>query len=107
MKGLQTPFAAAQFEQLLSAIEKVKIPLNVDRQTRDGRRPRLRGLILVMGWLGLAIAYAVSLKRRKPVYYDETDHWSVDIELQKTGNPVYVPIPLEVYEELVRFPPEA
>lgn len=51
-EGATTPFTAAQFEQLLSAIEKVRIPLNVDRQTRDGWRPRLRGLILVMRWLG-------------------------------------------------------
>jgi len=79
-EGTTTPFTAAQFEQLLSAIEKVKIPLNVDRQTRDGWRPRLRGLILVMRWLGLAIGYAVSLKRRELVYDDETDHWSVDID---------------------------
>jgi len=54
-----------------------------------------------MRWLGFAIADAVSLKRRQLVYDQETDHWCVDTDRQKTGNPVYVPIPFEVYEELV------
>lgn len=105
-EGTTTPFTAAQFERLLSAIDELKIPINVDRQTRDGWRPRLRGLVLAMRWLGLAIADAVSLKRRELVYDDETGQWCVDTDRQKTGNPVYVPLPPEVYEELIRLPSE-
>jgi integrase len=105
-EGTTIPFSAAQFERLLSAVDGLNVPNNVDRQTRDGWRLRLRGLVLVMRWLGLAIGDAVSLKRRELVYDDETNHWCVDTDRKKTGNPVYVPLPPEVYEELVRLPPE-
>jgi hypothetical protein len=47
-EGTTTPFGAVQFEHLLASVEKVPLPPNVDRQTRDGWRPRLRALILVM-----------------------------------------------------------
>lgn len=105
-EGTTTPFTAAQFEDVLSAVERTKIPKNVDRQTSDGWRPRLRGLILVMRWLGLSIADAVALKRNELTYDDETGFWCVDTDRQKTGTPVYVPLPPEVYEELAKLPPE-
>jgi len=105
-EGTTTPFTAMQFELLLMAIEKVPLPKNVDKLTRDGWRPRLRGLVLTMRWLGLAIADSASLKRSELVYDDDTGFWCVDTDRQKTGTPVYVPLPQEVYEELIRVPPE-
>jgi integrase/recombinase XerD len=105
-EGTTTPFSAAQFEHLLSSVERIKIPKNVDRLTGDGWQPRLRALVLVMRWLGLSIADAVGLKRNELVFDDETGHWCVDTDRQKTGSQVYVPLPDEVYEELVKVPPE-
>ena len=105
-EGTTTPFAASQFEYILSSVERMKIPRNVDRLTYDGWRPRLRALILVMRWTGLSIADAVALKRNELVFDDETGFWCVDTDRQKTGSPVYVPLPPEVYEELTKLPPE-
>ena len=105
-EGTTTPFTAAQFQHLLLAVEKVPLPKNVDRLTRDGWQPRLRALVLTMRWLGLAIADAVSLKRNELVYDDDTGFWCVDTDRQKTGAPVYVPLPQDVYEELIKVPPE-
>jgi integrase len=105
-EGTTTPFTAAQFEDLLLAIEKVPLPKNVDRLTRDGWRPRLRGLVLTMRWLGLAIADAAGLKRSELVYDDDAGFWCVDTDRQKTGAPVYVPLPQDVYKELIKLPPE-
>lgn len=105
-EGTTTPFTALQFEHLLLSIETVPLPRNVDRLTRDGWRPRLRALLLVMRWLGLAIADAVSLKRSELVYDDDTGFWCVDTDRQKTGTPVYVPLPQDVHEELIKVPPE-
>jgi len=105
-EGTTTPFTAVQFEHLLASVEKMPLPPNVDRQTRNGWRPRLRALILVMRWLGLAIADAASLKRSELVYDEDTGFWCVDTDRQKTGAPVYVPLPQDVYEELIRVPPE-
>jgi len=59
-----------------------------------------------MRWLGLAIADAVSLKRSELVYDEDTGFWCVDTDRQKTGAPVYVPLPQDVYEELAKVPPE-
>lgn len=105
-EGTTTPFTAWQFEHLLSSVERLRIPKNVDRQTFDGWRPRIRGLVLVMRWLGLSIADAVALKRNELVFDEETGYWCVDTDRQKTGSPVYVPLPPEVYDELVKLPPE-
>jgi integrase/recombinase XerD len=105
-EGTTTPFTGVQFEHLLASIDKLPQPENVDRQTRDGWRPRIRALILVMRWLGLAIADAASLKRSELVYDDDTGFWCVDTDRQKTGSPVYVPLPHDMYEELMKVPPE-
>lgn len=105
-EGTTTPFTATQFEHLLLSVEKVPPPPNVDRLTRDGWRPRLRGLLLVMRWLGLAIADAVGLKRSELVYDEDTGFWCVDTDRQKTGVAVYVPLPQDVHQELMKLPPE-
>jgi len=42
-------------------------------------RPRLRALIVVMRWLGLAIADAASLKRSELVYDEDTGFWCVGL----------------------------
>jgi integrase len=88
-----------------SVDRKISLPANVDRLTRDGWRPRLRARIPVMRWLGLAIADTVSLKRSELIYDEDTGFWCVDTDRQKTGTPVYVSLPQDVYEELIKVPP--
>ena len=60
---------------------------------------RLRILILLMRWSGLAIRDAVTLERRRLNDKDE-----LLLYRAKTGNPVYVPLPHEVAEALRNIP---
>lgn len=105
-EGTTTPLIADQFERLLSAIDKVTVPKNVASKTREAWKPRLRALILLQRWTGLAISDALSLKRSEMVYDSETGHWCVDTDRQKTGVPVFVPLPDDVAHELRQVPPE-
>ena len=61
---------------------------------------RLRALILLMRWSGLAIRDAVTLERRRLNDKDE-----LFLYRAKTGNPVYVPLPHDVAESLRNIPP--
>jgi integrase/recombinase XerD len=61
---------------------------------------RLRILILLMRWSGLAIRDAVTLERRRLNEKDE-----LFLYRAKTGNPVYVPLPSELAELLRTIPP--
>ncbi len=61
---------------------------------------RLRILILLMHWSGLAIRDAVTLERRRLNDKDE-----LFLYRAKTGNPVYVPLPHDVAEALRNIPP--
>jgi integrase len=61
---------------------------------------RLRILILLMRWSGLAIRDAVTLERRRLNDKDE-----LFLYRAKTGNPVYVPLPHDVAEALRNIPP--
>ena len=61
---------------------------------------RLRILILLMRWSGLAIRDAVTLERRRLNDKDE-----LFLYRAKTGNPVYIPLPHDVAEALRSIPP--
>ena len=60
---------------------------------------RLRTLILLMRWSGLAIRDAVTLERRRLNEYGE-----LFLYRAKTGNPVYVPLPPDVADALRNIP---
>ena len=57
---------------------------------------RIRAVAELMRWTGLRIRDAATLERRKLVYDDRTDMWSVIVYQRKTGDPVYCPIPPHV-----------
>jgi integrase/recombinase XerD len=61
---------------------------------------RLRVLILLMRWSGLAIRDAVTLERRRL-----NEKGELFLYRAKTGNPVYVPLPPDVAELLRTIPP--
>jgi len=65
------------------------------------RRDRIRALILLMRWSGLAIKDAVTLERTR---IDE--HGNVFLYRAKTGVPVYVPLPPFVHTLLRTLPNE-
>jgi integrase/recombinase XerD len=60
---------------------------------------RVRTLILLMRWSGLAISDAVGLERSRLTENDE-----IFLRRAKTGQPVYVPIPPDVAEALRNIP---
>lgn len=61
---------------------------------------RVRTLILLMRWSGMAIGDAVSLERSRL-----TDNNEIFLRRAKTGQPVYVPIPPDVADALRNIPP--
>jgi integrase/recombinase XerD len=61
---------------------------------------RVRTLILLMRWSGLAIGDAVSLERSAL-----NDDNELMLRRAKTGHPVYVPLPQEVADALRNIPP--
>jgi integrase/recombinase XerD len=65
----------------------------------EHRRDRLRALILLMRWSGLAIKDSVTLERTR---VDENGH--VFLYRAKTGVPVYVPLPPSVHALLSSLP---
>ena len=65
----------------------------------DHRRDRVRALILLMRWSGLAITDAVTLERSR---LDQTGN--VFLYRAKTGVPVYVPLPPSVHSLLKSLP---
>jgi integrase/recombinase XerD len=65
----------------------------------EHRRDRLRALILLMRWSGLAITDAVTLERTRL-----SDEGNLFLYRAKTGVPVYVPLPPEVHTLLLSLP---
>ncbi len=65
----------------------------------EHRRDRLRALILLMRWSGLAITDAVTLERERL-----SDDGNLFLYRAKTGVPVYVPLPPEVHTLLRSLP---
>jgi integrase/recombinase XerD len=67
----------------------------------EHRRDRLRALVLLMRWSGLAIKDAVTLERSRI-----SADGSVFLYRAKTGVPVYVPLPPHVHQHLRSLPSE-
>lgn len=65
------------------------------------RRDRIRALILLMRWSGLAIKDAVTLERSRL-----DDEGNLFLYRAKTGVPVYLPLPPSVYQLLRSLPNE-
>jgi integrase/recombinase XerD len=65
----------------------------------EHRRDRLRALVLLMRWSGLAILDAVTLERTRL-----SDDGNLFLYRAKTGVPVYVPLPPEVHTLLRSLP---
>jgi integrase len=65
----------------------------------EHRRDRLRALILLMRWSGLAITDAVTLERQRL-----SEDGNLFLYRAKTGVPVYVPLPPEVHTLLRSLP---
>jgi integrase/recombinase XerD len=67
----------------------------------EHRRDRLRALVLLMRWSGLAIKDAVTLERSRI-----SADGSIFLYRAKTGVPVYVPLPPHVHQHLRSLPSE-
>ena len=83
-----------QFEQVLIAIPKV------NGETTPEQHKKLRVLLLLMRWSGLAIKDAVTLERSK-LQEDEDGWYRVFLRRAKTGVDVFCTISPEVGRELV------
>jgi integrase len=105
-EGTTEPYTEDQFDRILSAIEKYPVPKNVDGMTRNGFKDRMRGFCQLLRWSGLSINDAVDMKRTELLLDEKTGYHCVDVDRNKTGEPVYVPIPPDVVEQIKNISPE-
>jgi site-specific recombinase XerD len=93
--GAQQPKALtdAQFEILLAAVPKV------NGKTADDQRRKLRALVLLMRWTGLAIRDAVTIERAR---FQKNGNGFTNLFLHraKTGHPVYCTVRDEIVAEI-------
>ncbi len=82
------PFTGEEFERILAAVDKypTKNSFGIDN------RARLRAFVLLLRYSGLRIRDAVCLRR------DRIVDGKLMVYTQKTGQPVYVPLPPVVIE---------
>ena len=91
-------FPKKEFEQIIDATY-VYNPKAWNTEPRN-MATRVRTLILLMRWSGLAITDAVGLERSRLNDNDE-----LFLYRAKTGHPVYVPLPSHIAEALRNIPP--
>jgi integrase/recombinase XerD len=91
-------FPADEFARIIDATY-IYNPKAWNTEPRN-QATRVRALILLMRWSGLAISDAVSLERTRL-----TDKNEIFLRRAKTGQPVYVPIPPDVADALRNIPP--
>lgn len=84
------PFSDEEMRRILAACEKF-----------PGKGPQLRALALLMRYSGLRIMDAVTLSRKR------IRDGKLFLYTQKTGTPVWVPLPPVVLQALEAFPPES
>jgi integrase/recombinase XerD len=88
------PLTDAQYTALLAAIPKAF--------AHGNKTKRVRALVLLMRWSGLAITDAVTLERAKLL--QEGTAYRVVTQRTKTGTDVSVPIPPDVAKEILSAP---
>jgi integrase/recombinase XerD len=82
-----------QFTQVLAAIPQV------NGRTTDEQRTKLRSLVLLMRWTGLAIKDAVTIERKRFEKNGE-GFYRLFLWRAKTGNPVYCTLRNEIVEQI-------
>lgn len=89
----------AHFEQLLASVPKV------NGKTTDEQRKKLRGLLLLMRWTGLAIRDAVTIERSR---FEQNGNGLYRLLLRraKTNHPVYCTLMADIAEEVLSSSPE-
>lgn len=84
----------AQFEQLLADIPKV------NGRTTDEQRRKLRSLLMLMRWTGLAIRDAVCLERSR-LEQNGNGFSKLFLRRAKTGHPVYCTLKADVLKQVL------
>jgi site-specific recombinase XerD len=102
------PLTEAEYKRVLAAIDSVR-PLRFDvkgvtRLLNPETKTRLRALIQLMRWSGLAIQDAVKIRRANIIHEKTSGLYRVVTARQKTGTDVSVPIPTKVAEEILAAP---
>jgi integrase/recombinase XerD len=102
------PLTEAEYARLLGTIDSVR-PLRyeakgVTRLLSVETKTRLRALIQLMRWSGLAIQDAVKIRRAAIIHDEAKGIYRVVTARQKTGTDVSVPIPTSVAEEILGVP---
>lgn len=102
------PLTDAEYARVLAAIDSVR-PLRFDakgvtRLLSPDTKARLRALIQLMRWSGLAIQDAVKIRRADIIHEKAKGIYRVVVARQKTGTHVSVPIPSEVAVEILAAP---
>ena len=102
------PLTGAEYACILASIDSVR-PLRFDvkgvtRLLGPRTKARLRALIQLMRWSGLAIQDAVKIRRADIIREEAKGIYRVVVSRQKTGTDVSVPIPTEVAEEVLAAP---
>jgi integrase/recombinase XerD len=91
-------FPSNEFAKIIDATY-IYNPKAWNTEPRNQAR-RVRTLILLMRWSGMAISDAVSLERTRL-----TENNEIFLRRAKTGQPVYVPIPPDIADALRNIPP--
>lgn len=89
------PFTAEEMTAILAACDRVSIKGIYG----EGNRPRVRAMTLLLRYSGLRIRDAATLGR------DRIVNGKLLLYMQKTGMPVFVPLPPFVLDALNRVPP--
>ncbi len=90
------PLTAAEYSKLLKTV--------AGTFTDSTKAARVRGLVQLMRWSGLAIRDAVTLKRAEILHDRAKKLYRIVTARQKTGTHVSVPIPPDVAAELLAVP---
>ena len=102
------PLSDAEYAHVLACIDTVR-PLRFDakgvtRLLSPETKARLRALIQLMRWSGLAIQDAVKIRRADIIHDEANGLHRVVTTRQKTGTHVSVPIPPKVAQEVLTLP---
>jgi site-specific recombinase XerD len=89
------PFTREEFERMIEVAQH----FNSRPHETSWRRQRVLAMLLLLRWSGLRISDAAKLERSKL-----TDDGKLFLYTQKTGQPVYVPLPPSVAKILGELP---